>query len=468
MSDSESKNLCTSKALGLFALSILMVFGGVLWVKANSSIVLLTAGAVSAAICMMWGIRWKDLESDMIGNITAMLPAILILLSVGLMIGIWIACGTVPVMVYYGLKLLSPGTFLVVTLIICTMMSVCMGTSWGTIGTVGVALMGISVGLKIPLAYTAGAIVTGAIFGDKLSPLSDTTVMSSAVSGVDIIDHIKYMLWTTVPPYIISLLLYLFLGRAAAGQVITGDSIEIITSQLSSIFSLSPLLLLPPVVVLALIIFKKPALPVFTVGVALGCVLAYFFQGLSLGEISSALHKGYTAKSGIDLIDSMLVRGGLNSMLGSVVLLIAAAIFGAPLKTAGVIAILIAQIKSKAKSERLMQIFAFITHGSFFCITGSYYVTFAVLGPVMRPLYDSYDLHRANISRMLEDSGTALAPIVPWSVTGAFIATTLGVSTGEYIMYSPLTYLGMVFLVIYDITGIKIWRRPAEGYGELN
>jgi NhaC family Na+:H+ antiporter len=445
-----------------------MIFGGVLWVKANSSIVLLTAGAVSSALCMIWGIRWKDLERDMIGNINAMLPAILILLSVGLMIGIWIACGTVPLMVYYGLKLLSPGTFLVVTLLLCTMMSVCMGTSWGTIGTVGVALMGISAGLEVPLPYTAGAIVTGAIFGDKLSPLSDTTVMSSAVSGVDIIDHIKYMLWTTLPPYIISILLYLFLGRAAAGHVIARDSIEAITSSLSSIFSLSPILLLPPIAVLGLILLKKPALPVFTVGVALGCVLAYFFQGLSLGGISSALQRGYTAKSGVEMIDSMLMRGGLNSMLGSVVLLMAAAIFGSPLKTAGVIAILIDLIKSKAKSERLMQIFAFITHGAFFCITGSYYVTFAVLGPVMRPLYDSYALHRANISRMLEDSGTALAPIVPWSVTGAFIANTLGVATGEYIMYSPLTYLGMVFLVIYDITGVKIWRRPAEGYGELD
>lgn len=468
MSDSENQNLSITKALCLFVLSILMIFGGVLWVKANSSIVLLTAGAVSAALCMIWGIRWKDLERDMIGNINAMLPAILILLSVGLMIGIWIACGTVPLMVYYGLKLLSPGIFLAVTLILCTMMSVCMGTSWGTIGTVGVALMGISAGLEIPLPYTAGAIVTGAIFGDKLSPLSDTTVMSSAVSGVDIIDHIKYMLWTTLPPYIISLALYLFLGRAAAGRVITGDSVEIITSNLSSIFSLSPILLLPPIAVLGLILLKKPALPVFTAGVAIGCVLAYFSQGLSLGEISSALQRGYTAKSGVEIIDTMLIRGGLNSMLGSVVLLIAAAIFGAPLKTAGVIAILINLIKSKATSERLMQIFAFITHGAFFCITGSYYVTFAVLGPVMRPLYDSYSLHRANISRMLEDSGTALAPIIPWSVTGAFIANTLGVPTGEYIMYSPLTYLGMVFLVIYDITGVKIWRRPAEGYGELN
>ncbi|MDR0648990.1 MAG: Na+/H+ antiporter NhaC [Synergistaceae bacterium] len=468
MSETESQKLTIGKALALFLLSILMIFGGVLWVKANSSIVLLTAGVVSSAICMAWGIKWKDLERDMLSNITSMLPAILILLSVGLMIGIWIACGTVPLMVYYGLKVLSPGLFLVVTLVVCTMMSVCMGTSWGTIGTVGVALMGISAGLEIPLAYTAGAIVTGAIFGDKLSPLSDTTVMSSAVSGVDIIDHIKYMLFTTIPPYLISMVLYLFLGRAAAGRAITGDSIEIITSSLSSIFSLSPILLLPPVAVLALIILKKPALPVFMVGVVLGCVLAYFCQGLSLGGISSALQRGYTVKSEIAIIDSMLMRGGLNSMLSSVVLLIAAAIFGAPLKTAGVITILIDLIKNTAKSERVMQVSAFITHAAFFCITSSYYVTFAVLGPVMRPLFDSYGLHRANISRMLEDSGTALAPLVPWSVTGAFIANTLGVPTGEYIMYAPLTYLGMVFLVIYDITGVKIWRRPAGGYGDLD
>jgi NhaC family Na+:H+ antiporter len=461
------KEVSAGKSMFLFILSIVMVFGGVLWVKANSSIVLFTAGTASAALCLLWGIPWKHIERDMLENVNAMQPAILILLSVGLLVGAWIVSGTVPVMIYYGLKTLSPSIFLVATLMLCTVMSVCMGTSWGTIGTVGVALMGVSAGLEIPLSYTAGAIVTGAIFGDKLSPLSDTTVMSSAVSGVDILDHIKYMLWTTIPPFIVAFIMYAFLGRAAAGNSITGEHINLIMATLEAKFNLSPILLLPPIVVLALIVMKKPALPCFAVGIITGCLLAYFTQGTTLSGISVALQRGYTISSDVEIVDRMLIRGGLNSMLGTVALLIAAAIFGAPLRTAGVVRSLLEQIRKLAASQCSMQMLAFVTHAVFFAITGSYYVTFAVLGPVLRPLYDKYDLHRANLSRMFEDSGTAFAPIIPWSVTGAFIAGTLGVPTGEYILYAPLTYLGMVFLVIYNLTGFRIAKRPAEGYGDL-
>ncbi len=449
-------SLSIAKSLILLIASVLIIFGGVILIKAPSTIVLAAAGMFTIALSTIWGIKWNDIQNDLIDNLRTMLPSILILLSVGMLVGSWILSGTVPVMVYYGLKILRPSTFLLTAALICSLMSVMSGTSWGTIGTVGVALMGVSTGLGVPLHFTAGAVVVGAIFGDKLSPLSDTTVLASAVAEVDIVDHIKYMLFTTIPGFFISLVLYLIIGLNYGNGTVGGESLQLILNTLEATFNLNPILLLPPVVVLLLIFKKKPTLPVFAIGIILGCVLAFIFQGNSLLEIANALNKGYTSSTGAPIVDTMLIRGGLNSMLGTVALLIGAVVFGSPLRTAGVINVILDKIKSMTSNSKGVLVSVFLLHGGLFVITGSYYVTFAVLGPMVRPLFDKFGLHRKNLSRTLEDTGTAFAPVIPWSVTGAFIASTLGVPTGEYILYAPMTYLGLVFGLLYMITGYKI------------
>jgi len=334
-------------------------------------------------------------------------------------------------------------------------MSLATGTSWGTIGTVGVALMGISSGLGIPLAYTAGAIVMGAVFGDKLSPLSDTTVLASAVSGVYIFDHVKYMLWTTVPPYIAGVLLYIFLGAGAKGSV-ESEQLSLILSTLNHSFVLSPILILPPAAVLVLVAMKKPVLPIFAVGVIIAVFLAYIIQDASLKDISSALFNGYAKATGVGMVDNMLLRGGIKSMTGTVVLPIAAAVFGVPLQKAGVIDILIEFVHKFAKSSRAFLSGMFFIHSFLFMITSSYYVTFAAFAPMVAPVYDDLKLHRANLSRMLEDTGTAFAPIVPWSVTGVFVASTLGITSAEFALYAPLTYGGMLCELAYIMLNFKI------------
>lgn len=316
--------------------------------------------------------------------------------------------------------------------------------------------MGVSVGLGIPLHYTAGAVVVGAIFGDKLSPLSDTTIMASAVSDVDIVEHIKYMLFTTLPGYIISLILYFIIGSRFSGGTIEGGNLELILNTLQSNFNLNPVLLLPPVVVLFLIYKRKPTLPVFAIGITLGGALAMIFQGSSILSVAGALNTGFTTSTGVDLVDTMLLRGGLRSMLGTVALLIAAGVFGSPLRTSGVIQTLLDKITSSVKNGKGMSAAIYLLHGGLFSITGSYYVTFAVLAPMVRPLYDKFGLHRKNLSRTLEDTGTAFAPIVPWSVTGAFIASTLGVETVKYIAFAPMTYIGIILGLVYAITGFKV------------
>jgi len=445
---------------GKIGILLLTVFGVLLFcikfVRSSTTITLLITGTVLIIVALFMGIKWKEIEDDIYSCLKSMFPSILILLSVGMLIGTWMTAGTIPVMVYYGMKILSPGSFLVMACIICATMSVMAGTSWGTIGTVGIALMGVSTGLGIPLHYTAGAVVVGAIFGDKMSPLSDTTVMASGVSDVEVVDHIKHMLYTTVPGLLISLILYFMLGLKFKEGIVGGESYELIMKTLENSFNLNPVLLLPPVVVLVLIYLKKPTLPVFTVGIILGAILAVVFQGSSLNEIANALNRGFTSSTGVKVVDKMVLRGGLKSMMGTVALLIAAGILGAPLRTTGIIGFILDKIKNVAAKGSQMMAGTFFVHGLMFLITGSYYVTFAVIGPVVKPLFDKYGLDRKNLSRMLEDTGTALAPIVPWSITGAFIAGTLEVPTMDYFLYAPMTYLGMVFSLIYIFTGIAI------------
>lgn len=456
----DNKKVSKNQVIIMLLVSIITIFGGVLIVHAPTTITLLVAGFVVIILSLCYGIKWEDIQKGILHNINSMMVPILILLSVGMLVGSWVASGTVPYMIYLGLKILSPRIFLFMTCLVCSIMSVMMGTSWGTISTVGIALMGVSTGLGIPLHYTAGAIVVGAIFGDKLSPLSDTTVMASAVSEVDIVDHIKQMLYTTIPGYLLSLALYLFIGFKFSEGVASGENVDLIINTLNTTFNLNPILLLPPILVLFLIFKRKPTLPVFGAGIILGCLFAVIFQGNSLNEIANALNGGFQKATEIAIVDKMLLRGGIKSMLGTVALLIAASIFGSPLRTSGVIDVLVDRIRSVANSWRSILTSTFILHGLFFTITGSYYVTFAVLGPMFTPLYKKYDLDGVNLSSSFETTGTALAPLIPWSVTGAFIAGTLGVPTVEYALYTPMLYVGIILSLVYFMTGFSIKRLP--------
>lgn len=450
------KRLDASKAMILLAAGIATLLICVMVVKAPTAISLAIAAAVEITLCMIWGYSWSELEKDISESVRRMLPSILILICVGMLVGVWILSGTVPVLVDYGLRFLSPSIFLFATCIICSITSVFTGTSWGTISTVGIALMAVSKGLGVPAHYTAGAVAVGAIFGDKLSPLSDTTILASAVAEVDIREHMKHMLSTTIPGWVISLIVYLIIGLGFKEGTASAEMIDLITNTLNSSFNLSPILLIPPIVVLFLIFKGKPSVPVFGIGIALGAVLAAVFQGANISTIASTLSSGYSISTGVEIVDDMLLRGGLNSMLGTIALLIVAAVFGSPLKTTGVVNILIEKIQEIAKTDKSVLVSTYLVHMFLFAATGSYYVTFSAFGPIFKNLFDKYNLHGKNLSRLLEDTGTAFAPLVPWSTTGAFVATTLGVATGDYALFAPMLYTGIIFGIIYSITGFMI------------
>lgn len=454
-----SKKLSVAQSTFLLILSVFIVLTGIVVLKAKPVVCLVAAGMAVSLLGMAFGIRWEDIEEDMKETVKRIALAVLILLFVGLMVGSWMISGTVPFMMYYGLKFLPPSLFLVFTILLCALMSIMTGTSWGTMSTLGIALMGVSAGLGIPLPYTAGCVITGAIFGDKLSPLSDTTILAPAMSGVPMMDHIKAMLFTTVPSLLVGLIMAFVLGLQFHSGTVDGEQYRIIMETLDASFNMNPLLLLPPVVVLFLIFRQKPTLPVFAIGIFLGVVLAVTVQGQSLADTAAALYQGFTRDTGVDIVNSMVQRGGATSMYDSIGLIIGAAVFGAPLQTLGITDVLLNAITKVAKNSRLLMILSYLLHMFLYCITGAYYVTFAIVGPVLGPLYDKYDLHRKNLSRMLEDSGTAFGPLIPWSNVGAFCATTLGVPVLAYAPYAPITYCSLLFALIYILTGFGIFRR---------
>lgn len=454
----EKKKLSFGQAMILLLIAVVMIFIVKAKVGGDTSVSLLCAAAAVSALAMIWGIKWEDIEYEVKENFKSMASPLMILMCVGLLVGTWMISGSIPTMIYYGMKFLSPGIFLVMACIIAAVMFVMTGTSWGTVSTVGVALMRVSAGLGIPAAYTAGAVTAGALFGDKLSPLSDTTVMASAVAEVNIVDHIKYMLLTTVPSIVVSLVLYGILGTKYAGQEMSGADYSAIMNTLHDTFTINPIMLIPPVIVVTLIVLKKPTIPTFFSGILAAMVLAWVFQGASFSDVIYAMGGGYTESTGVEIVDTMVLRGGLNSMLSTIVLVLAAGVFGGPLKASGTVEIIVEKLSKAVKSDKQMMITVAILHLVLFLIVVSYYISFVVIGNMTKDLYDKFGLKRTNLSRMLEDTGTAAAPLIPWSLSGAFYSSTLGLPVWDFVLYAPITYLGMGFALVYILTGVTIAR----------
>ena len=438
----------------MLLVGIAVIIAGLLVMKLNNRIVLALDGVIMCLMAWCFGIPYAELQQGIKDTVSSMIVAILILLSVGVLVGVWMASGTVPVMIYYGMKVLTPGLFLPVVCILCTLMSTMVGTSWGTLATVGVACMGVAQGLGVHLPAAAGAVCTGAFFGDKVSPLSDSPVITATVCDVPLLEGIRHALLSTGPAYLISLVFFFIYGLRYAGGTVGGEVYEDILSTVSGSFWLSPVLLIPVVVVVALILLKKPTIPTFVAGIAAGALLAMVCQGMGLKDILTVMYSGYSVDSGSEVVNSMLNRGGFTSMLSTIGLLIAVGIFGAPLRTAGVVDVLLVFVRKIAKTSRSMSLGVLLLHAVFFSITGAYYVSYPVVGGMVKDLYPEYHLDRKNLKRTLLDTGTGLAPMVSWSTTGSYTATTLGVGNLAFLPYAPMLWLSIVFSIIFAVTGI--------------
>ncbi len=419
----------------------------------------LVLGSVFAGLIAIirLGFTWKELEEGILDTINNTMQAILILLIVGMLIGTWIISGIVPSMIYWGLNILSPGIFLVATTVICSIVSISTGSSWTTAGTIGIALLGIGSALGIPKEVIAGAIISGAYFGDKMSPLSDTTNLAPAMAGSNLFDHIKHMLYSTVPAMAISLVIYAFLGMKYAGHAIDTSQISQIQNALASSYNtLSPLLLLVPVIVIVLVILKVPAIPGLIIGTILGGLVAIFFQGASLQNVLEVAKVGYTSNSGMLFVDELLTRGGLNSMLDTVSLMLCALTLGGILEKTGMLEALARFILRFAKGT-----FGLVAATIFTCIgtniaVADQYLAIVIPGSMYKEAFKKQGLDPKNLSRTLEDSATITSPLIPWNTCGAYMSATLAVNSFAFLPFAFFNIICPIVSLTLAATGIGI------------
>jgi NhaC family Na+:H+ antiporter len=417
---------------------------------------LIAAAAVAAGVAIYHKHPWLEIHEGMVHGINLAMGAVLILMIVGTMIGTWISGGVVPSMIYYGLKVLSPGIFLVATLIICSIVSLGTGSSWSTAGTVGVALVGVGHGLGIPLSMVAGAIISGAYFGDKMSPLSDTTNLAPAVAGTDVFSHVRHMVYTTTPGYILSIVLYGILGTRFSGGVLETQNIETIVRTLKSNFLIHPILLLPPLLVIVMVVKKIPPLPALLGGTVIGGIFGMLLQSRSLSDVIEAAQTGFVSNTGVSMVDNLLTRGGLISMMETVALIICALSFGGIMESTGMLEVMAKALLKRVKRTGSLVATTILSCIAMNAIASDQYIAIVIPGRMYKNAFDAQKLHPKNLSRALEDSATLSSPLIPWNSCGAFMWATLGVSPFVYLPYAFLNLTNPLVSIFYGYTGITM------------
>jgi NhaC family Na+:H+ antiporter len=375
-----------------------------------------------------------------------------------------VQCGTVGAMVSYGLLVLQPSFFLPAACVLCSIVSLSIGSSWTTAATVGVALMGIGAAIGVPPPMTAGAVLSGSYFGDKMSPLSDTTNLAPGIAGAQLFEHIQAMLYTTIPAWLIALVIYgvmgLFLGTDTTGY--SPEGIETLRAALHQAQHISPWLFLPPVLVIALALFRVPAVPALLAATVLGGVMAALFQGEGLGSILVVSYSGYEIETGNTAVDELLNRGGMASMLDTVALVLAATAFGGIMERAGFVQVLL-----EALMKRVRSVGGLITATIVSCVGVNgllceQYLAIVLPGRMYLDSYPKFGLQPRMLSRTIEDGGTVTSCLFPWNSGGAFMAATLGVATFAYVPFAFLNLLVPVIAIAYAWTGTFILREAKQ------
>lgn len=395
------------------------------------------------------GRDWQGMEDRFLKVIKIGLPAMIILMGVGMLIGSWIIAGTVPTILYYGFSIFSPSSFLFSVCIICAIISVATGTSWGTVGTVGLAMMGIGMGLGIPAHFTGGAIVSGAFFGDKMSPLSDTTNLTPAAAGVDLWDHIKGMLPTTVPAMVTALAIYAWIGMGYGDDSIDLSSIQALQTNLANNYNLGVITLLPALVVVAAAVMKMPAIPTVLGGVVVASLVAFFMQGVEVSEIFNVLQNGFVSETGFEVVDKLLSKGGVMSMTWVITLTIFALGFVGSLEHYGTLKAIMAKIDKAVKSRIGLILTTYASVLGVGTLIGDVYTTLVLPGRLLKDKYKEMGYKRTTLTRSIEDTGTLLSPLIPWNMGGSFVAATLGIATLTYAPFAFACWLSPLFGLLW-------------------
>ena len=408
--------------------------------------------------CLYLGPGYNDIQAAILKGLDRAMPAMLVFLMIGVVIATFIQSGTVGTLIYYGLKFMDPGVFLPAGLILCSLMSLAVGTSWGTVATGGIVLIGIGGAMGIPLPMVAGMIVSGACFGDKMSPVSDTTNLAALSAQTDLYAHIRSMIFTTAPSYLIALGLFSWFGWTYANQPLPAEQLNTLLTALDATFEINLLVLSPMIVLLGLSMYGVKAEAAMMLASIVAASIAMTLQNLSLAEVVTGFYSGAQIDSGVATLDPLLNRGGITDMAWTFTLSFVAISLGSVLQYFGFLQVLmealLRQIKRAAglvTSSILVSIFSNLT-------LGESYISMILTGQMFRQKYDDLGVDRSVLSRSLEEGGTLATPLIPWTTTGVFFAATLGVSTLDYFAWAFLNLINPVIGIAFAWLGIAIWR----------
>lgn len=457
-------------SFGMAALCMLMLagifIGGFGIFKINTQTVFLLAVVAAGIIGVISGFSIKEIDGFFLDGCKNVIMAAMILMSVGAVIGSWIVSGIVPSIIYYGLSVLTPATFLVASFFICCVLSFFTGSSYSAISTLGVAFMGIGIGLNINPGITAGMIVSGSVFGDKLSPFSDSTNLAAAVADANVFDHVKSMLYTTIPAMLISAVLYFIISMRYSAAELDMTVILNIKAALTSNFNISPILLIVPAFTIFLAVKKVPPVIALISSALIGILAAFIFQSgfYNFKTIMNSLGTGFSINTDIPEINKLLSRGGMLGMMGATALAFLAVGLGEILQRIGVLNVVLNKINKVVHSRPAVVISTLFVSLIVTVLCASQYIAIILTGQIMKNSFKEYKIGRTVLSRTLEDGGTIFAYLVPWSTTGVFITGVLGIEVFAYAPYAFFCILCPIIAIVYALTGFAQFK---EDYDEL-
>lgn len=451
----ERKEPSFGYALMSFVLVLALVLGCNHLLGAPLQAMFMISWLLIIPLCMHLGYTYNEIWSAMMESVKNGMSAILILLAVGAMIGCWTACGAVPTIIYAGLNVINPRMFLLTTFLLCSFISIACGTSWGTLGTAGIAMFAIGESLGIPSAMTVGAIVSGSYLGDMLSPMSDSTNVASASVGSELITHCKELLYIVVPAFLISAAIYALMGVQFTSMNFDQSYIQSVIASMKHYFRLGLVAIIPVITLFILLFMKKPSFPSMVTSALIGLFIAVVWQGASLNNIFGYFWKGYSIETGEVFLDKLLNRGGVSSMFGSGAFMLFCFGMAGAFNKAGILQAIINPIASKAKKPIQLTLVTQIisTVGN---MMGTNTFTILMCGTLMGPVYKKEGLHPTNCSKVMNCTSTVVTSLIPWSVDGVYIFGLFGVATINYGMYSLYAWIVPLMALLFVILGIRV------------
>ena len=451
---SKNREMTFKGAVAILALALAILLIGVIVMGLDPHVPILINIGIVMAVSRCLGVPWGDMVDYMIGFLGRNISVVVIIMLVGVVVGSFMTCGTVPLVIYYGLKIMSAKWFLVCAMLVCFVMGLLTGSSFTTVGTIGVAFMGVGISLGIPVGVTAGAIITGALTGDKHSPLGAATNLAAAVSGVSVYETEACTRYTTLPTLALAAAVFTAFGSRYSSAGADTQQVDAIIAGLQANYDLSPLMLIPIILLFVLVLMKIPAIPTLIFSSLVGVIFSVVFQGVSLADSFLFMERGYVAETGVELLDPLLSRGGLLSMASTIMLIVLGLSLAGALEKLSVMALVTEKLSARMNGR-----FSVMT-GSFFmsflltCFSGDCHMAIVLTANSMKKCFEKVGVHPAVMSRCINDGSCGLFGTIPWCIGGVYFAGVLGVPVAEFAPFYLIGFGTVIFTVLSALTGI--------------